>query len=135
MAIVSAAYSIARGSHPPTHIPRPRIRSEEERGEAMSDEPESLVLRLLQDMRRDMDTNFSRIEGKIDALDAKIGALSSKADRHDERLNTHSENFEDIGGWLREIRGLLKDYAIAQELRRTMKDLVKRVAALEGRRQ
>lgn len=94
----------------------------------MSDEPENLVLHLLR-----------KIDAKTDALDAKVdiefAAIKDTLRQHGIRLDAAGDNFEDIGDWLKQIRGLLKDYAIAQELRKITRDLEKRVAVLENRRQ
>ena len=79
----------------------------------MTAEPESLVLRLLQEIRAD-----------VAAMKTDIAAIKETLRLHGMRLDTYSENFHDI-------IGLLRDMATAAELRA----LAARVDALEGRRQ
>lgn len=101
----------------------------------MTDEPENLVVRMLQEMRRDMDTRFNRIEATQAEHTAALASIQDTVRLHGIRLDAAGDSFEDIGGWLKEIRGLLKDYAVAQELRKITRDLEKRVTALESQRQ
>jgi DNA repair ATPase RecN len=97
----------------------------------MTDEPENLVLRLLQEIRADV------AEMKLDLAEVKrdVASIKETLRQHGIRLDTHGANFDDISNWLREIRGLLKDYSVAQELRRITADLSRRVSALENRQQ
>ncbi len=95
----------------------------------MTDEPENLVLALL----RKLDAKIDNVEATQAQHTAEFASIKETLRLHGGRLDNHTAMFEDIGDKMREIRGLLKDYAIAQELRRTMRDLVKRVSALEGR--
>jgi hypothetical protein len=90
----------------------------------MSDEPENLIVRLLQEMRRDMDARFNQLDAKIDALDAKVEIIKETQRLHGIRLDTYSENFHDI-------IMLLRDMATARDLHA----LSVRVDALEDRRQ
>lgn len=83
----------------------------------MADEPESLVLRLLQEIRADV-AEIKTDHGR------RLVAIEEALRLQGIRLDTYSENFHDI------IR-LLRDMATAADLR----ELAVRVDALENRRQ
>jgi hypothetical protein len=79
----------------------------------MADEPESLILRLLQEIRADVAT-----------IKSDVASIKETQRLHGMRLDTYSENFH-------EITMLLRDMATAAALHA----LAVRVDALENRRQ
>jgi hypothetical protein len=86
----------------------------------MADEPENLILRLLQEIRRDV----ADVKAAQSGHTADLASIKEMLRLHGERLNVHSENFATI-------IGLLRDRATAADLRA----LEARVSALENRRQ
>jgi hypothetical protein len=90
----------------------------------MTDEPENIVLRLLQEIRADLAAMKTDHGQRFDKIDSDLANVKETLRLHGLRLDTYSENFHDI-------IGLLRDRATAADLRA----LAARVDALEGRRQ
>lgn len=95
----------------------------------MADEPENMVLRLLQEIRADLAAMKSDHGQRFDRIDRDLASITETLRLHGMRLDTHSENFHDI-------IGLLRDMATAADLRELAADLRKlqaRISALEQR--
>lgn len=88
----------------------------------MADEPENIVLRLLQEIRADLAAMKTDHGQRFDRIDRDLASITETLRLHGMRLDTYSENFHDI------IR-LLRDMATAADLRA----LHARVSALEQR--
>jgi hypothetical protein len=101
-------------------IGRAGISGAETEGQGMTDEPDNLILRLLQDIRADL----ASVKTDVAAIKGDVAGIKDVQRLHGMRLDTYSENFHDI-------IGLLRDMATAADLR----DLQARVSALENRRQ
>ena len=97
----------------------------------MADEPENLVLRLLQEIRADLAATKTEHDQRFDQIDRDLAAIKETQRLHGLRLDNHTEIFSDLGEKMRAIVGLLRDQAIAAELRA----LAARIDALENRRQ
>jgi hypothetical protein len=86
----------------------------------MTDEPENMVLRLLQEIRADL----AVVKTDVATIKGDVASIKDVQRLHGIRLDTYSENFHDI-------IVLLRDLATASELRA----LAARVDALENQPQ
>lgn len=89
----------------------------------MTDEPENIVLRLLQEIRADLAVMKTGHDERFDKVDRDLAGIKETLRLHGIRLDTYSENFHDI-------IALLRDMAIAADLRA----LAARVDALESQK-
>jgi hypothetical protein len=94
----------------------------------MTDEPESLVLRLLQQIHADV-ADIKTGHGN------RLAAIEETLRLHGDRLDYHTAMFEELGSKMRELKDILRAAPSNAALARELRALEMRVAALEGRRQ
>jgi hypothetical protein len=96
----------------------------------MADEPENLVLVLLQEIR----SSLAGMKAVQTEHSESLAEIKETLRLHGIRLSTHTATFEDIGRATQELKDMLRRIPSNAELARDLRALEACVEALEGRR-